>query len=116
MGLVHVDDLAAGIVAALDRGVIGRSYVLSGPRVTLGEAIDVAATIGGRPEPRLRLPTRLLKAMAPIGSLIGQPNLAEVISASDGVTYWASADRAAAELAWHPRPIDEGLGDTFGMA
>jgi dihydroflavonol-4-reductase len=116
VGLVHVDDLAAGIVAALDRVIIGRSYVLSGPRITLGEAIDIAATIGGHREPRLHLPTRLLKAMAPIGSLIGQSNLAEVISASDGVTYWASADRAAAELGWHPRPIEEGLGDTFGRA
>ena len=35
IGLVHVDDLAAGIVAALDRGPVGRSYVLSGPRTTL---------------------------------------------------------------------------------
>ena len=31
VGLVHVDDLAAGIVAALDGGVVGESYVLSGP-------------------------------------------------------------------------------------
>jgi nucleoside-diphosphate-sugar epimerase len=33
---VHVDDLAAGIVAALDRGRIGESYVLAGPPARLG--------------------------------------------------------------------------------
>jgi dihydroflavonol-4-reductase len=116
VGLVHVDDLATGIVAALDRGVIGRSYALSGPRVTLGEAIDLAAAIGNRRPPGLRVPTGLLRAMGPMGALIGQPNLAEVISASDGVTYWASADRAAAELGWHARPVDQGLADVFGGA
>src|SRR3569832_592843 len=31
-GLVHADDLAEGIVAALDRGRIGETYVLSGPQ------------------------------------------------------------------------------------
>lgn len=115
-GLVHVDDLADGIVAALDRGVIGRSYVLSGPTTTLGEAIDLAARVGGREPPRLRVPTALLRAMRPLGPLIGQPNLAEVIAASDGVTYWASSARAEAELGWRARSIEQGLADTFGRA
>jgi dihydroflavonol-4-reductase len=116
VGLVHVDDLAAGIVAALDRGEIGRSYVLSGPTTTLGEAIEVAARIGGRRPPRIRIPTRLLRTMAPIGKIIGQANLAEVVTASDGVTYWASAARAKAELGFEPREIEQGLRDTFGAA
>jgi dihydroflavonol-4-reductase len=116
VGLVHIEDLADGIVAALDRGVIGRSYVLSGPTTTLGHAIDVAAALGGRRPPGFRIPTGLLRAMAPLGHLIGQPNLAEVISASAGVTYWASAARAEAELGWRARPIEAGLADTFGRA
>ena len=114
VGLVHVDDLAAGIVTALDRGVAGRSYVLSGPTTTLAEAIELAATTGGHRPPRVRIPTGLLRAVAPLGPLIGQPNLAEVISASSGVTYWASAARAEAELGFSARPIGAGLADTFG--
>jgi hypothetical protein len=54
--------------------------------------------------------------MAPAGKLIGQPNLAEVISASAGVTYWASAARAKNELGWVPRDIETGFRDTFGAA
>jgi dihydroflavonol-4-reductase len=114
VGLVHVDDLAVGIVAALDRGAVGQAYVLSGPRTTMGEAIDLAARVGGHTAPSLRLPTGLLRVMAPLGGLIGQPNLAEVISASAGVTYWASADKAAAELSFGARPIEDGFRDTFG--
>ncbi len=116
VGLVHVEDLATGIIAALDRGVIGREYVLSGPTTTLSEAIDAAARVGGRKAPRLRIPTRLLRRLTPLGRVIGQPNLAEVISASAGVTYWASSARAEIELAWQSRPIEQGIADTFGRA
>ncbi|HET9345582.1 MAG TPA: NAD-dependent epimerase/dehydratase family protein [Candidatus Limnocylindrales bacterium] len=116
VGLVHVDDLAAGIVAALDRGETGRSYVLSGPTTTLADAVVLAASIGGRKPPRLRLPTGLLRVMAPAGALIGQPNLHEVISASSGVTYWATAARAEQELGFRPRSIEDGLRDTFAGA
>jgi nucleoside-diphosphate-sugar epimerase len=114
VGLVHVDDLASGIVAALDRGVAGQAYVLTGPRTTLGEAIDVAARLGGKRPPALHLPTGLVRALTPLGGLIGQPNLAEVISASAGVTYWASSAKAEAELGFTARPIEDGLRDTFG--
>jgi dihydroflavonol-4-reductase len=116
IGLVHVEDLAAGILAVLDRGVIGQSYILSGPTTTLRSAIELAAGVGGRQSPRVRVPTSVLRAMAPLGSAIGQPNLGEVISASDGVTYWASARRANDELGWAARPIEAGLRDTFRSA
>ena len=113
VGLVHVGDLAAGIVSALDRGVAGQSYVLSGPRTTLGEAIVLAAELGGHRSPVLHIPTGLLRVMAPLGGLIGQPNLPEVISASAGVAYLASSDKAIAELGFAPRPIQDRLRDTF---
>ena len=116
LGFVHVDDLAAGIVAGLDRGENGRSYVLSGPTTTLADAIALAAGIGGRKPPAIRVPTGLLRAIAPIGRIVGQPNLREVISASAGVTYWASAARAKDELGWETRDIETGLRDTFGAA
>lgn len=114
IALVHVDDLAAGLIAALDRGEVGRSYVLAGPTTRLREAIEVAARIGGRRPPRLRVPTGLVRATTALGPLIGQPNLAEVLSASAGVTYWATSDRAKAELGWTARSIEAGLRDTFG--
>jgi dihydroflavonol-4-reductase len=113
VGLVHVDDLAVGIVAALDHGETGQAYVLSGPTTTLREAIEIAARVGGRKSPPLHVPTRLLELFAPVGGLIGQPGLHEVISASSGVTYWASAAKAQRELGFEPRPIETGLRDTF---
>jgi dihydroflavonol-4-reductase len=114
VGLVHVDDLADGIVAALDRGVVGESYVLSGPTTRLRDAVDLAARAGGRRAARIRLPSRALRLLAPLGRLIGQPNLRELVSASAGVTYWASSEKAERELGFRPRDLETGFADTFG--
>ena len=112
---VHVDDLAAGIVAALERGRVGEAYVMAGPSLRLGEAMALAARLGGRRLPALRIPTLFLRLMVPIGRLIGQPNLREVISASDGVTYWVSSAKAEHELGFKARNLETGLRDTFSV-
>ena len=113
IGFVHVDDLAQGIVAAMDLAPVPSTYILSGPRHRLGDALAIAARLGGRSLPRLAVPSGLLRALAPAGRLVGQANLREVVSASRGVTYWATADKATRDLGFHPRPLEDGLRDTF---
>lgn len=116
LGFVHVDDLVAGIVAALDRGVAGQSYVLSGPRARLYEVLEIAARLGGRSLPGLRVPAALMRALVPLGGVIGQPGLAEIVASGDGVTYWASSAKAESELQFVARSIEGGLRDLFGVA
>ena len=41
-------------------------------------------------------------------------NLRETISASDGVTYWASHAKATRELGFEPRSLEQGIVDTWG--
>jgi dihydroflavonol-4-reductase len=119
MGWVHVHDLADGILAALDGGVIGERYCLAGPNHRLSDSIDTAARLGLHPPPRLRMPVALARAFAPVndalGGLPGMPaNLRETISASDGVTYWASHEKASRALGFQPRSLDQGISDTWG--
>lgn len=59
---------------------------------------------------------RLAARLAPgSGALLGlAPNLAEIVSASDGVTYWGSHAKAAAELGFVPRGLDTGARDAYG--
>jgi len=116
IGVVHADDLARGIVAALDRGRIGERYNLSGPAASLGEAEAITAKLGGHRLPWLRFPDGLLGAMAPLGRLIGQPNLRELVAASSGVTYLFSSAKAEAELGFTTRDLETGLRDTFVAA
>ena len=113
LGFVHAADLAAGVVAALDRGAVGRSYILSGPRHRLKDAMAIAAGLGGKRLPFLAIPNRVLRILAPAGRFVGQANMREVVDAGAGVTYWASNDRAVEELGWHPRDLEDGLRDTF---
>lgn len=107
---VHVDDAAAGLLLVHAHGRIGESYVLGGEITTLAEMIDLVA-----PKPvRLTLPTPLLKALIPAGPLIGKVmgtgrNLRELISASAGVTYWATDAKARKELGYGPRDLEAGL-------
>jgi hypothetical protein len=71
--------------------------------------------MAGREPPRFSTPDWLLKGLAPIGGLIGsalggsEPNVAETIRASIGVTYWVSSEKAKLELGYAPRDLEAGL-------
>ena len=115
---VYVEDVAAGIVGALDRGRIGESYILGGENTRLRDAMRVAARIGGKGMPRLELPTALIrigsKAPAVVARAAGLPDdLGEVLRSSLGVTFWASSAKAATELGYRPRDMASGLRATF---
>jgi nucleoside-diphosphate-sugar epimerase len=114
--LAHVEDTAAGIVLALDKGAAGETYIIAGPKATMREAVDVVARVSGRKAPKRALPTPLMKAMIPIGPLVGKmmgqpPNLRELISAADGVTFWASNEKAKRDLGFGPRGLEQGFRD-----
>jgi dihydroflavonol-4-reductase len=116
--LSHVEDIATGIVLGLDKGKPGEAYVISGPATTVREAIGFVAEVTGKKAPKRAIPVPLMKAMIPIGPLVGKmmgqpPNLRELISSADGVTFWASYDKARRELGYEPRGLEEGLRATL---
>jgi len=109
LNLVHVDDLAEGILRALDRGRAGECYVLGGEIATLGDAYRAVARATGRSLPPLVLPSALARVA---GRLI--PSMREVVSSADGVTFWATDAKARAQLGTRPRDLLTGMRDTFG--
>jgi nucleoside-diphosphate-sugar epimerase len=116
--MTHVEDIAAGVLLALDKGKAGEDYVLSGPVTTMREAIETVGAISGRKAPKRAMPVPLMKAMIPIGPLVGRvmgqpPNLRELISSADGVTFWAGHEKATRELGYAPRGLEEGLRQTL---
>ncbi len=115
---VYVDDVAAGIVAALDRGRIGESYFLGGQNMRLRDAMTMAARLGGRTLPRLEIPTFFMRigarAPAAVARAAGLPDdLGEVLRSALGVTFWGSSAKAATELGYVPRDLASGLRATF---
>ncbi len=114
----HVEDIAGGILLGLDRGRLGETYVISGPATTMREAIETVAKVSGRKAPKRALPTGLMKVMIPFGPVVGKvmgqpPNLREIISSADGVTFWATYEKAERELGYAPRGMEEGLRQTL---
>ena len=116
--LSHVEDIAGGILLALDKADPGETYVISGPVTTMRDAIETVAGLTDRKAPQRALPVALMKAMTPIGPLVGKlmgqpPNLRELISSADGVTFWASHEKATRDLGYSPRGMEQGLRQTL---
>jgi dihydroflavonol-4-reductase len=116
--LVHVEDVADGILLAYDKGETGQSYVLGGQISKMRELVEKVSEIAGRKAPTRELPPALMKMAIPIGPLVGKalgfpPNLRELIRTSDGVTFWAKDDKARRELGYAPRDMDTGLRQTL---
>ena len=117
---VHRDDVADGVLRALDKGVPGESYVLAGEALRFREVLDVLAQVSGRRPPR-PLPTWVLRMLSPAAAVVaprlGLPtNLPELIRTCDGATNWASGDKAREQLGWDSRPLHEGLRELVGAA
>ena len=113
-----MEDVADGVLLALDKGKEGEAYVLGGQITTMRELIDTLGQVTDKKPPKRALPTGLMKAMTPLGPVVGKvmnqgPNLRELISSADNVTFWAKHDKAIAELGYSPRGLEQGLRDTL---
>lgn len=56
LNIVHVEDVAAGHIAAMEVGKIGESYILGGENLTLRDLLIEISRVTGRPPPRMKLP------------------------------------------------------------
>src|SRR5207253_3088323 len=52
INMVHRDDVAMGILLALDKGKPGEAYVIGGEITTTGEVIKTLARVAGKKPPR----------------------------------------------------------------
>lgn len=118
LNLVHVDDVAAGHLAALRRGSIGERYILGGENVRLGAMLaDIAVMVGRRP-PTLRVPIGPLYPIA-LGAelwarLTGKAPFATVDGLRMARHYMFFDDaKARRELGYVSRPYREGIADAI---
>lgn len=118
LNLVHVDDVAAGHLLALDKGRVGERYILGGQDVMLGDMLAAIAGIVGRKPPRVRLPIGPLMPLAWLNEQRarltgGAPFLTlDSLRMARHRMFFSSA-RATAELGYRPRPHREALVDAI---
>jgi len=118
LNLVHVDDVAAGHLAALDRGRIGERYILGGENVYLRDMLAEIARVVGRPPPRWRVPIAPLFPLAVLAEGVGLITGREPFLTLDGLRMarhhmFFNDAKARRELGYASRPYREGIADAI---
>jgi dihydroflavonol-4-reductase len=118
LNFVHVDDVAAGHRAALQRGRVGERYILGGENITLRQMLlDIAAIAGRRTRP-LRLPRGALYPVAYGAELLARATGRPPFATIDGLrmaryTMHFDDSKARRELGYTSRPYREGLAEAI---
>ena len=119
MNVVHVDDLAIGHLAALERGANGRSYILGGENRSMQSILQVLADCTGLRAPSRQVPKAVALAAGVASQLVEgrllrrEPNVS-IEAARMSTTHMVFDDRRArTEIGYTSRPArgrDRGLG------
>ena len=118
LNLAHVDDVAAGHLAALERGRIGERYILGGDNVLLADMLaDIARLVGRRP-PTLKLPRTMLFPIAYGAEWLASLRGVAPFITVDGLRMarhrmFFDDSKARRELGYVSRPYREGLADAI---
>jgi len=119
LNIVHVDDVAAGHILAMERGGIGERYILGGQNMTLAEILGKIAAITGNAEPRVRLPHGLVMPLAHISEAWARLTKAKnPMLTKDGVKMakkymFFSSAKAEEKLGYSHRPAIEALREAI---
>ncbi|HEY5623150.1 MAG TPA: hopanoid-associated sugar epimerase [Gammaproteobacteria bacterium] len=119
LNIVHVDDVAAGHLLAMDKGVTGQRYVLGGRDMSLREILELVAERTGREPPWIRLPRWTVMPIAYISEgwarLAGAEPRVTIDAArmSSKYMYFSSA-KAERELDYRARPPGDAVADAIG--
>jgi len=116
LNIVHVDDVAAGHLAAAEMGCLGERYILGGENLSLATILDEVARAAGRRAPRIRVPNTVAYPVAIAAEFIARLSGKEPFITLDGVRmsrkkmYFASA-KATRTLGYRPRPAGNAIID-----
>jgi dihydroflavonol-4-reductase len=118
LNLVHVDDVAAGHLLALEKGRIGERYILGGQDVLLGDMLREIARQTGRSPPKLRLPRRLIFPIAYAAEAVAYFTDREPFVTTTGLRLakdrmFFTSVKAARELSYRARPYGEAIADAI---
>jgi dihydroflavonol-4-reductase len=118
LNLVHVDDVAAGHLLALEKGRIGESYILGGEDVSLRQMLAVIAGLVGRKAPTINLPRAPLYPIAWIAEAMAMLTGKEPFVTADALKMakyhmFFSSAKARCELGYSARPYAEALADAL---
>lgn len=116
LNLVHVDDVADGHLAALQRGTVGERYILGGQNVLFSQMLADIAEMVGRSPPRLRIPWYATLPVACVSEALAFFSGHEPLATLNGVRMarermFFNSAKAETELGYRARPYRDALRD-----
>jgi dihydroflavonol-4-reductase len=108
--VAHVDDIADGIVKAMEKGRVGERYILGGDNMSVEDLVRTTLEIAGQKKPVVKLPNGLMKGVVGTMAKVGLPTpvIPEVLDYA--TLYWfTDCSKAKKELGYSPRPAREVL-------
>ena len=118
LNVVHVDDLALGHLLALERGAVGRSYIVGGENMSMGSFLARLAACTGLPAPRFQIPKGMALAVGALSQLVEgrilrrEPSVALESARMSTTNMMFDDTRARTELGHSPRPAEAALEDS----
>ncbi len=114
LNLVDVRDVAAGHLAAAEKGRVGERYILGNRDMTLREILETLARLTGLPAPRVRLPHWIPLTAAAVATgaarVTGRPPRVSLESVRMSThRMFFDAGKAIRDLGLPQTPVDEAL-------
>jgi dihydroflavonol-4-reductase len=116
LNIVHVDDVAAGHLAAAEMGRVGERYILGGENLPLANILTEVARAAGTRPPRINVPYTVAYPVAIAAEFVARLRGKEPFITLDGVRmarkkmYFASV-KATRTLGYTPRPARNAIAD-----
>ncbi len=116
----HVDDIADGLVLAMEKGRIGEAYILAGPAMNYRDVFQMWSKITGLRGPLLWMPEGAAGVMSSVVGLMERAFKlktslsSEALATFNNYTFYGSADKAKRELGWQPRPVEDVFREVLG--
>jgi len=107
LNVVDVKDVAAGHLAACERGKAGERYILGAENLTLERIFGMLAQALGRSAPKIRIPYAVAYAAGVVSTAWAGVTGKEPLAPLDGVKMarkkmWVRQDKAVRELGYAP--------------
>ena len=118
LNVVHVDDLATGHLLALERGAVGRSYIIGGENLGMGTFLADLARCTNLPAPKIQVPRAAALSVGALSQMVEgrllrrEPSVALEAARMSTTNMMFDDRRARDELGHSPRPAVEALTDS----
>jgi dihydroflavonol-4-reductase len=118
LNVIHVDDLATGHLLALERGAVGRSYIIGGENLGMGSFLAALARCTNLPAPTRQVPRSVALGVGALSQLVEgrllrrEPSVALEAARMSTTNMMFDDKRARVELGHSPRPVSEAFVDS----